>query len=204
MFVWGILCSNHERNISLLVRVGTWVEVTNQGTVLCFASLVKQTMLRCLYYETLCGITQPTSLCGLCGHVERFNHLFDSDFTGVLLPQFRVCFLLSGSTWQGLEMGWGFAVCHPYWGSFFSHTALCAGLVFAGKSTAVLKCCTQVTFMVSESNLDRDGLAEVESACAGHLTACSCVLREIGTHGRRMKLPALLFSISSPVPVIQP
>lgn len=58
--------------------------------------------------------------------------------------------------------------------------------------------------MVSELNLDRDGLAEVESACAGHLTLCSCVLREVGVHVRGMKLPALLFSISSPVPVLKP
>lgn len=76
-------------------------------------------------------------------------------------------------------MGRGFAVSHPYWGFSFSHAALCAWLVFAGKSTAVLKYCTQVTFVVSELNLDRDGLAEVESACAGHLTARSCVLRRL-------------------------
>lgn len=93
---------------------------------------------------------------------------------------------------------------HPCWGFLFSHTALCAWLGFAGKSTAALKSCTQVTFTVSELNLDRDGLAEVESACAGHLTVCSCVLREVGVHVSRMKLLALLFSISSPVPVIKP
>lgn len=101
-------------------------------------------------------------------------------------------------------MGRGFAVSHPYWGSFFAHSALCAWLAFAGKSTAVLKHHTQVTFMVSELNLDRDVLAEVESACAGHLTACSCVLREVSVHVSRMKLLALLFSVSSPVPVIKP
>lgn len=70
-------------------------------------------------------------------------------------------------------MGRCFAVSHPCWGFLFSHTALCAWLGFAGKSTAALKSCTQVTFTVSELNLDRDGLAEVESACAGHL---NCVL----------------------------